>query len=116
MRQGIGTQNWRITTSMTTDFSNQDEYAGEQSFVPTPIMLDSLPSVGTDFTGCAGTYSAATMGNLFQSGQLLETRITSGIEDDEAARTLAKVHGKEDKCNCAFCHDARIRCVINTTL
>jgi hypothetical protein len=99
---------------MTTDFPNQEEYVGEQSFVATAITLDSLPSLGTDFTGCAATYSAATLGNLFQSGQLLETRITSEIEDDEARSSLAKVHGKEYKRSCPFCHEARI-CFAPTT-
>ena len=94
MLQGNGTQHWRITTSMTTDFPSQEEYTGEHSFVASAIMLDRLPSLRVDVTGCTGTYSANTMGNLFQSEHLLETRITPGIEDDEAASSLPKVHGK----------------------
>jgi hypothetical protein len=47
------------------------------------------------------------MGNLFKSGQLLETRITLEIEDDEAASSIAKVHANEAKRNCRCLHEAR---------
>jgi hypothetical protein len=57
-------------------------------------MLDGLPSLGIDFTGCTGTCSATAIGNLFKSGQLAETQITLEIEDEEAASSVAKVHGK----------------------
>jgi hypothetical protein len=43
MRQGIGTWHWRITTSITTGFPNQEEYTGEKYFVPSAIMLDTPP-------------------------------------------------------------------------
>jgi hypothetical protein len=57
-------------------------------------MLGGLPSLGIDFTGCTGTCSAAAMENLFKSEQLRERQITPEIEDDEAARSAANVHGK----------------------
>jgi hypothetical protein len=79
---------------MTTDFPNQEEYTGEKSFVLSASMLDGLPSLGIDFTGCTGTCSATAMGNLFKSEQVLERQNTLEIEDDEAAYSVAKVHGK----------------------
>jgi len=69
MLQVIVTRHWRISTSVTTGFPNQEEYMSEKSFVPSAIMLDDLPSLGIGLTGSIGTYSAATMGNLFKSGQ-----------------------------------------------
>jgi hypothetical protein len=54
------------------------------------------------------------MGNLYKSGQLLETRITLEIEDGEAASSIAKVHAKEAKHNCRCLHEAR-SCVVPTT-
>src|SRR5580704_5584649 len=64
MRQGIGTWHWRITTRITTGLPNQEEYTGEMPFVPWAIKLDSLLSLGIEFTGCACTCSAAAIENL----------------------------------------------------
>jgi hypothetical protein len=38
--------------------------------------------------------SAATLGNLFKSEQVLKRQITPEIKDGEAASSVAKVHAK----------------------
>jgi hypothetical protein len=54
------------------------------------------------------------MGNLFKSGQLVETQITFEIEDEEAASSVVKVHRNDDQRSYGCRHEAR-NCVASTT-
>ena len=84
---------------MTTGFPNQEEYTGEKSLGSSVIILDAphldtLPTLGIDFTRCTGTCSVTALESLFKSEQSLETQITPEIEDDETATGVARGHGK----------------------
>src|SRR5580700_7816562 len=88
-----------MITNRTTDFPNQGEYSSQESFVPFASMLDGLPSLGIVLIGCTATCNATAIGNLSNSGQLLETRITLEIEDEQAVSSVTGVGGRYDQCS-----------------